>query len=283
MKTSDLNRPASLDYPATASDRHFELDRNRMRIVVSPTYHQNVPPDALVLAILTPSDGSSPALPVGPGFVLQNTHSLPTNADDISHLGLDPQAVPVPLRLLSPSVRYLGDQNSGTFSVAYFNSLTSVFAPHADSTQALLGFNASPRYVEPQIGGGDGTDWPFFYEDKSNQFYVSIQKSFVPLQLAFGFGAIAGLSAASSQVTRIPALATSASAITQIAANSAKFMNYATVDAGLAAWSFAIGTHNVVAAFDSSAPFSFQNRTIGPFGSAKGAVAGAATQQNVGA
>ena len=71
-------------------------------------------------------------------------------------------------------------QNSGTFSVAYFNSLTSVFAPHADSTQAMLGFNASPRYVEPQIGGGDGTDWPFFYEDKSNQFYVSIQKSFVP-------------------------------------------------------------------------------------------------------
>ena len=79
MKTSDVDDPAVLYIPATAMDRDLELDRNRIRIVVQP-YLEYVPSDALVLAILPPGDGSAPVLPFGPGFVMHNTHSLPTNS-----------------------------------------------------------------------------------------------------------------------------------------------------------------------------------------------------------
>jgi len=120
MKTSDVNRPADINVSASAMDRNFELDRNRLRIVVAP-YREYVPSDALVLAILPPSDGSTPVIPYGPGFVLHNTHSLPTNSIDIpSDLGGLFGAIaqlPLPLRTLKPSRRYSTDQGSGVFSL----------------------------------------------------------------------------------------------------------------------------------------------------------------------
>ena len=158
MKTSDVDDPAILQIPATAMDRNLELDRNRIRIVVQP-YLEYVPSDALVLAILPPSDGSVPVIPFGAGFVMHNTHSLPTNSAnvvvDFGQFFGALAAVPVPLRTLTPSKRYLGDLTSGTFSVARYNSLQSILSSKVDATLAVLGFPGSPRYVEPQIGPGD--------------------------------------------------------------------------------------------------------------------------------
>ena len=184
MKTSDVDDPVTLNIPnASGLDRGFELDRNRIRIVVQP-FLESVPPDALVLAILPPNDGTSPPIPFSQGFVMHNTHSLPTNTEniqvDLGQLFGALATMPLPVRALTPSVRYLGDQNAGTFSVKRYNSLLSIINNTVDTTQAVLGFPGSPRYVEPQIGPGDATNWPFFYEDKRNQFYVSVQPNFVP-------------------------------------------------------------------------------------------------------
>jgi hypothetical protein len=280
MKTSDVNRPAKLDYPATAGDRNFELDRNRIRIVVAP-YKENVPPDALVLAIVMPDDGMPSSLPYGPGFVLHNTHSQPVNSDDIkgglAALGPSLGAIPLPLRALTPSSRYLGDQTSGTFSVAIYGSLASIGAGKPDSTLAVLGFPASPRYIQPQIGPGDTTDWPFFYEDKRNQFYVSIQTSFTPYHLWSGFAAASTVNATVSQIPHIPPLTTSPGAVAAIAAGSARLTKFVTVQNVAQSWSLAGGKQNVAVAFDSSAAFSFQGRVIGPSGGGASAAAVAAT------
>ena len=205
MKTSDVDDPVILNIPATAMDRDLELDRNRIRIVVQP-YLEYVPSDALVLAILPPSDGSVPVIPFGAGFVMHNTHSLPTNSDErrrstLASFSAPSPRLPIPLRTLTPSTRYLGDLTSGTFSVARYNSLQSILSSKVDATLAVLGFPGSPRYVEPQIGPGDSTNWPFFYEDKRNQFYVSVATSFVPYNYWAGFGAI---TAASPPITKIP-------------------------------------------------------------------------------
>jgi len=286
MKTSDVNRPAILHYSATATDRNFELDRNRLRIVVQ-RYKENVPPDALVLAILSPSDGSSPVIPFGPGFVLHNTHSLPTNSDDITGTpitgppaGRDPTfgANRVPLRVLTPSRQYLGDQSPGTFSIVrYYDSIRSIATNHADSSTAVLGFPASPRYVEPQIWPGDATDWPFFYEDKRNQFYVSIQKSFVPPHIYPGFGAeMAAAPSSVAQIPHIPPLTT-----TQFPISGGPDPALLDPGANQGPWTYAGAGRNLVAGFANQASFSFQGRIIGISGSTP-SLSRATTIQNQG-
>ena len=269
MKTSDVNDPVVLDIPATATDRNLELDRNRIRIVVAP-YREFVPQDALVLAILPPSDGSSPVVPFGSGFVMHNTHSLPTNADhipgDIGGFAASLGHIPIPLRVLTPSRQYLGDQKSGTFSLARYDSLQSVLTSHVDSSLAILGFPASPRYVEPQIGPGDATDWPFFYEDKRNQFYVSIAQSFVPYHSWTGFGGtLAGRQPVAS-IPHIPPLTT-----TPFPAGGvprAGVVNPVASQGSGAIWSYTSGARSVVAGFANQASFPFQGRIVGPAGSA---------------
>jgi hypothetical protein len=264
MKTSDVDDPAILQIPATALDRGLELDRNRIRIVVQP-FLEYVPPDALVLAILAPSDGSLPVIPFGPGFVMHNTHSLPTNSahviTDLGQLFGALAAVPVPLRTLTPSNRYLGDRTSGTFSVARYNSLASILNEHVDVTQAILGFPGSPRYVEPEIGPGDATVWPFFYEDKLNQFYVSIQTTFVPYHFWNGFGAV---TAAAPSVTKIPYIPPLTTTRFPVGGGPDPALTGPTLNQGPgAAWTYAGAGRDLVAGFASQASFSFQERIIG--------------------
>jgi hypothetical protein len=274
-KTSDVNDPVVLQIPASATDRNLELDRNRFRIVVAP-YREYVPADALILAILPPNDGSVPAVPYGAGFVLHNTHSLPTNTDRIrsdwgAWIGVL-LSLPVPLRTLTPSLRYFGDQSPGTFSVARYESVQSIVAPHVDSTAAVLGFNMTPRYVEPQIGPGDATCWPFFYEDKRSQFYVTIQKSFVPYPIWNGFGLATSMLPAVGDTPYIPPLTT-----TQIPSDRPPL---GLPDPGPREgpgepWVYA-GARNVVAALSNQASFSFQGRTIGLTGGAPSVLTGRA-------
>jgi peptidoglycan hydrolase-like protein with peptidoglycan-binding domain len=277
LKTSDVNDPVVLNIPAKAMDRNFELDRNRIRIVVAP-YHEYVPADALILAILAPSDGSHPVVPYGPGFVLHNTHSLPTNTDHIKQdwngFGGYIGGIPVPLRTLTPSTTYLGDQSAGTFSLARYDSLASIFSAHVDSSSAILGFTASPRYVEPQVGPGDTTDWPFFYEDKRHQFYVTIEKSFVPYHIWFGLGAITAAPQAIAQIPNIPVLKTTRIPTSRPTPGPVEMPSQGPG----AAWTYADGSRTVVAGFSSQASFSFQGRDIGVTGGAPSALSGVTTQ-----
>jgi len=209
-------------------------------------------------------------VPFGSGFVMHNTHSLPTNADhipgDIGGFAASLGHIPIPLRVLTPSRQYLGDQKSGTFSLARYDSLQSVLTSHVDSSLAILGFPASPRYVEPQIGPGDATDWPFFYEDKRNQFYVSIAQSFVPYHSWTGFGGtLAGRQPVAS-IPHIPPLTT-----TPFPAGGvprAGVVNPVASQGSGAIWSYTSGARSVVAGFANQASFPFQGRIVGPAGSA---------------
>jgi hypothetical protein len=273
MKTSDVDDPVTLNIPnASALDRGFELDRNRIRIVVQP-YLEGVPSDSLVLAILPPNDGSRPPIPFSEGFVMHNTHSLPTNTQniqvDLGQLFGALAAMPFPLRALTPTVRYLGDQNAGTFSVKRYNSLLSIINNTVDVTQAVLGFPGSPRYVEPQIGPGDSTNWPFFYEDKRNQFYVSVKTNFVPYNYWQGFGGITGLWPSVSQVPHIPPLTT-----TQFPVHAdpdPALLGVAATQNPAEDWTYAGAGRTLVAGIANQATFSFQGRTIGLAGGAPAA------------
>ena len=279
MKTSDVDDPAILNIPATAVDRNLELDRNRIRIVVQP-FLQSVPSDALVLAILPPSDGSRPMIPYGPGFVMHNTHSLPTNSARVvpppprpgQGAAVSPSPLPAPLRTLTPSRRYIGDLSGGTFSIARYNTVSSIVSQTIDTTQAVLGFAGSPRYVEPQIGPGDSTNWPFFYEDKRTLFYVSIQTSFVPYHAWTGFGATSVTlgTAAVSGVVSIPPLTTNPipSLIpTGIGPDPGPDL----IDPGRTespgqVWTFERATPGLVAGLGGQAKFVFQGRLMGAVG-----------------
>jgi hypothetical protein len=267
MKTSDVNRPAVLPYDSKASDRRFELDRNRIRIVVAP-YKEYVPSDALVLAILPPGQTAGPDIPYGPGFVLHNTHSQPINSDDIigdwSGLFGAIAALPLPLRALRPSVQYLGDQTAGTFSLSRYISFDSLNSG-PDQMLAVLGFPGSPRFVQPQIGPGDGSNWPFFYEDKRNQFYVSIQPTFTPYQFYNGFGSVALAGFNMPATANIPILTTGPFELGPVAGNSAVW-NLAVSSGAAAPWLAAGGARPVVATLNSTGTFAFQGRIIGPSG-----------------
>ena len=201
---------------------------------------------------------------------MHNTHSLPTNTEniqvDFGQLFGALAALPVPLRTLTPAARYLGDQNSGTFSVKRFNSLQSVINNKADVTQAILGFPGSPRYVEPQIGPGNTagsplTNWPFFYEDKRNQFYVSVQANFVPYNYWQGFGGITAVSPSVSQIPHIPPLTTTQFP-THVGPDPA-LLGLAATQKPAVDWTYAGAGRNLVAGIANQATFSFQGRTIG--------------------
>ena len=219
-------------------------------------------------------------IPFGPGFVMHNTHSLPTNSAnivvDLGQLFGAIAAMPLPVRTLTPSHRYLGDMSAGTFSMARYNSVQSIVANHVDASVAVLGFAGSPRYVEPQIGPGDATDWPFFYEDKRNQFYVSMQSAFVPYQLWDGFGALTAAASAVAGIPYIPPLTTNQFPVA-IGPDPALDGSIPNEAAG-AAWNFAGSGRNLVAGFVNQASFSFQGRTIGIAGGIPGLSPATTTQ-----
>lgn len=187
-KTSDLNNPVPL-HLGLVGDGWFEQNRNRYRLVVQP-YMQHISSDSLVLAILQPNDHSTPDIPFGNGrFVLHNTHSLPipyTNSANI-----DFPLIPLPLRYLQPQKTFTGEYAPGHFTVSNYDLTSKAKWQHKHmlSSSTILDFNWQPRFIEPQIGPGKNTDWPFFYEDRRNQFYVSVATNFVPYSIYPGFGA----------------------------------------------------------------------------------------------
>ena len=202
MKTSDINRPVSFDvYKAGDRSQQFEGDRNRFRILPAFYSSQNlsaqvlqgsfdVPKDALILMVNPPD--STGFLPLGQGFLLHNTHSLPVLTDDIK-TSVQGYSAPVALgyildipasqRVLAPADTYLGANESDTFSIDYYQSAKSAWNGKRDLHLDVLSFTRQPRFVEPQIGPGDVadspvfygdvTEWPFFYEDRRCQFYVT--------------------------------------------------------------------------------------------------------------
>ena len=137
----------------------------------------------------------------------------------------------------------------------------------AGRISAVLGFPGSPRYVEPQIGPGDATDWPFFYEDKRNQFYVSIQSSFVPYHIWAGF---AGLTAAAPHITKIPHIPPLTTTQFPLGIGPDPALGPVTSQVSGAAWTYAGAGRNLVAGFASQASFSFQGRVIGIAGGSPG-------------
>ena len=165
------------------------------------------------------------------------------------------------MRTLTPSKRYLGDLTSGTFSVARCYPLQSILSPKVDTTLAVLGFPGSPRYIEPQIGPGDSTDWPFFYEDKRNQFYVSIATSFVPYNYWAGFGPV---TAAAPPITKIPYIPPLTTTQFVVGGGPDPALVGPTVNQGPgAAWAYAGAGRNLVAGFANQAPFSFLGAVTG--------------------
>ncbi|QGM47133.1 hypothetical protein H2LOC_016335 [Methylocystis heyeri] len=277
MKTSDVNHPATLNIDASAADREFELLRNRIRIVVAPV-PSSVPSDALALAILPPGDGTKPVEPFGPGFILHNTHSLPTLSADLPRTKTRTGRTnpPLPLRTLGPSRKYVGDRTAGTFTMTRYDTLSSVSANHADVTLPILGFPASPRFTEPQIGPGDGTDWPFFYEDRRSQFYVAITKSFSPYHVWPGFGSLA-TAPPLAEIPHIPPLAVATAVPAGVGPDPGPLADPSAGATPGGPWSFA-GARNVVA-LSNQGSFSFQGRVIGLGGGAPGVIANISIQR----
>ena len=265
-KTSDINRPAPISWNAAVGENSFELNRNRFRIVVQP-WQEYVPPDCLVLAILPPNDGSGPQIPFGRGFILHNTHSLPMLSSDVptdwgflAGLGY----IPTPLRSLQPQQAYYGTQGAGSFTVAQYATLNDITANSASSTSTVLTFNWQPRFVEPQIGPGDTTCWPFFYEDRRNQFYVNVDKSWVPYRFYDGFGIVEA--SAGDGTIRIPPMS-----VGQVLPPHAPTPIDTIIDpvsgGDPAGWSIVGKVAATVASFAAGSTIQFQGRLIGAAGS----------------
>jgi hypothetical protein len=277
MKTSDVDDPAILQIPATAMDRNLELDRNRIRIVVQP-YLEYVPSDALVLAILPPSDGSVPVIPFGAGFVMHNTHSLPTNSANVvvdfgQFLGAL-AAVPIPLRTLTQSKRYLGDLTSGTFSVARYNSLQGIHSPKVDATLAVLRFPARRAMSSRR---SDRATRPTGRSSKTSAISSTSDSDILRSQLLAG--------SAPSPPQRRPSRNSVYSPdddTVPVGSGPDPALVDPTVNQGPgAALTYAGAGRNLVAGFASQATFSFQGRVIGIAGGTPG-VSRATTIQNKG-
>ena len=265
-KTSDTNRPASISWKTAPGDNSFEQNRNRFRLVVQP-YREYVPSDCLVLAILPPNQGAGPDLPFGNGFVLHNTHSLPTLSSDVpadfgalAGLGF----IPTPLRYLQPQQPYYGTQVSGPFTVSHFDTLNDIGQNKPNSVSTVLTFNWQPRFIEPQIGPGDDTCWPFLYEDRRNQFYVQVDKSWVPYAFYGGFGA--AMASALGGYVQIPSFTVGANLPTHFPPSVDTFIDPASggVPAG---WIVAGSRPAALGSLATGSTVQFQGRLIGPTGS----------------
>jgi hypothetical protein len=121
------------------------------------------------------------------GFVMYNTHSLPVCFEDVlgwaqvitPSEGFAMQVpigsfldVPVPNRVLHPSLPYTGGIQFDTLVIGYYSTIPSMVNSSPDYANTLLASNWGPRFVEPQVGTGDDWDAPFFFEDRRNLFYV---------------------------------------------------------------------------------------------------------------
>ncbi len=268
-KTSDHNRPVAISWNAKAGENSFELNRNRFRLVVQP-FLLNVPSDCLVLAILPPNDGSEPDVPFGSGFILHNTHSLPMLSTDVNPSpGADPWTVlgyiPAPLRYLKPQQTYYGTQGSGLFTVSQFDTINDVLNNKVSSTSTILQFSWQPHFVEPQIGPGDDTCWPFFYEDRRNQFYVHVDKSFVPYAAYVGFGA--NTVKAVDVSANIPPLVVGAASPPRVTTGVDTIIGNASGSTP-AGWNVVGSNTAATASFDTGATVQFQGRIVSAVGSA---------------
>jgi Neuraminidase-like domain len=215
-KTSDLNRPTSLGtFPATGP-KSFDINRDLWRIVPAQFTGQNplvtifnaqnwlaLPSTSLILVIIPPNEpGAGAGYTPGQwapydtcGFVLHNMHSRPVRLEDVSGISSNSPVGSVPLaalldplspfRGLGPVNSYDGgNANGGTFGINYQSSYY-----YSDGfTNNILGFNWTPRYVEPQFGLSDAWDAPFIFEDRRYLFYVTTVEQQVPIIVYQGFG-----------------------------------------------------------------------------------------------
>ena len=276
-KTSDPNRPASITWKTSAGDNSFEQNRNRFRLVVQP-YREYVPSDCLVLAILAPNQGAGPDLPFGNGFVLHNTHSLPMLTSDVpadfgSLAGF--AYIPAPLRYLQPQQPYYGTQGAGPFTVSRYDTLTDIVANKANSVSTILTFNWQPRFVEPQIGPGDDTCWPFLYEDRRNQFYVQVDKSWTLYNFYGGFGA--AMASARGGFVYIPSLTIGETLPTRLPPSVDGIID-PTSGGDPAGWSVAGNRSASIGSLATGGAVQFQGRLIGATGSAPAQTVALATQ-----
>jgi hypothetical protein len=121
-----------------------------------------------------------------------------------------------------------------------------------------------PRFVEPQIGPGQDTDWPFFYEDRRNQFYVTVGESFVPFNFTFGFGTISV--AGANLGYDIPKLIVGETRPPHIPPSYDTIIDPST-GGDPTGWSLLENDTPVVASFATGAGVQFQGRLIGALGS----------------
>ena len=266
-KTSDINRPAEVWWqkPQSATDPSFEQVRNRIRLLVMP-FLEGVPASCLNLAIVCPFNDCVGELPTGPGFVLHNTHSLPTLiTDEPGSSWSNPANFPTPMRSLLPHETYNGSTSQGTFSIAHFNNYQSAYNGVASDTRAVLNYSWQPRFIEPQIGPGDSTGWPFLYEDRGNQFYVDVDKSWILYAYYPAFGANR-VSALNGNIN-IPLLTVGQTVPLRIPPSVEMMIDPAS-GGDPTGWSLVGNSTAPFASFASGAAVQFQGRHIGVAGSA---------------
>jgi peptidoglycan hydrolase-like protein with peptidoglycan-binding domain len=257
-KTSDINDPLPFT-SVTMGDNSFEQNRSRLRILVQPINSEFIGvPDSLILAVVPPNNGSGPDLPFGWGFILHNTHSLPVLYDPRFRPF---RMYPPPVRYLNPQETYNGFEESGSFKIGLYDT-ANYGASNASSWSTILNFTWQPRFVEPQIGPGDSTSWPFFYEDRRNQFYVNIGASWVPYYRYPGFSASEALAGAA------------AAEISQVAVGPVSpgdpVVNPA-LGENPSGWTIDGAQTGLAATFVGAGAFQYQGRVIGARGSAPAA------------
>jgi Neuraminidase-like domain len=210
-KTSDTNRAADLGTFDPYGSDSFDNYRNLVKITPATCTDHNNPnvaksnfnwkslSDALILRLSVPPPDAGSAPAHKPGFVLHNTHSLPTLMEDItaSHgskkltLG-DLLDSPSHWRAFRPApARYTGRAAAGQFKVNYYSKPeTDGLIPPPALSNTVLSFNWAPRFVDaqPGIGGSQAWDAPFIYEDKRNLFFVTTEKRYPAFSLFKGFG-----------------------------------------------------------------------------------------------
>ena len=187
----DINRPAEVWWqkPQSATDPSFEQVRNRIRLLVMP-FLEGVPASCLNLAIVCPFNDCVGELPTGPVFVLHNTHSFRHSSPmNQARAGATRRIFETPMRSLLPHETYNGSTSQGTFSIAHIQQLHICTTPASQATRAVFSITSGNRDLSNlQIGPGDSTGWPFLYEDRRNQFYVDVDKSWNLFPSYPGFG-----------------------------------------------------------------------------------------------
>ena len=284
-KTSDPNLPTQLGtFDATGSN---SLESWRSLLQIAPAqvrgkltffrrtgrFNFPLPDGAILLAITQGGEANFKG-----GFLLHNTHSLPTRIDDISVAPegilsefsntpaplLNLLAPPSPARSFGPAISppYQGGNGSGAFTVSYYNG--EVTSP-VTYTETLFDFAWQPRYIDTQPWLASPWDAPFLYEDRRHLFYVVTTERLERFREYPGFGLVAASSGSLLATGKIPPLilrqpvaaATpkQVQAITASAGDPAAVQRYLAADTGL---SVALPTQLAV---------SYQGQLITPVGS----------------